>query len=82
MKAVSHATDKRLDLYLPEIGLSIRTCGFLEGRGVYTVGQLLERTQDQLLEIPYFGPKQLAEVYRALKGIGFEREKKRADGQK
>ncbi len=68
---------ERLDMSTAEIGLSVRTTNCLEERGIFTVGDLLNCTRDDLLSISNFGEKTLEEVYSALEGIGFYRRKKR-----
>ncbi|REJ65880.1 MAG: DNA-directed RNA polymerase subunit alpha [Planctomycetota bacterium] len=65
--------DERLAMSTAEIGLSVRTTNCLEERGIFTVGDLLHRTPDDLLEISNFGEKTLQEVYQALASIGFMR---------
>jgi DNA-directed RNA polymerase subunit alpha len=68
---------ERLDMSTAEIGLSVRTTNCLEERGIFTVGDLLNCTRDDLLSISNFGEKTLEEVYSALEGIGFYRRTKR-----
>jgi DNA-directed RNA polymerase subunit alpha len=66
-------TDNRLDLSLAEIGIAVRTVNCLEDAGIFTVADLLNRTPEQLLEIPNLGEKTLETIYVALEGIGFYR---------
>ena len=68
---------ERLEMSTAEIGLSVRTTNCLEERGIFTVGDLLKRTPDDLLSISNFGEKTLQEVYKALEEIGFYRQSKR-----
>jgi DNA-directed RNA polymerase subunit alpha len=65
--------EERLQMSTAEIGLSVRTTNCLEERGIFTVGDLLNTTPDQLLKIQNFGEKTLEEVYRALESVGFYR---------
>jgi len=69
--------DDRLAMSTAEIGLSVRTTNCLEERGIFSVGDLLNRTPDDLLEISNFGEKTLQEVYAALENIGFARREER-----
>ena len=62
---------ERLDLHLPEIGLSVRTSNMLEERGILTVRELLMREKADLMEIPNFGEKTFSEVMSALARLGF-----------
>ena len=68
---------QRLEMSTAEIGLSVRTTNCLEERGIFTVGDLLNCTRDDLLSISNFGEKTLEEVYTSLEGIGFYRRAKR-----
>ncbi|MCE9544456.1 MAG: DNA-directed RNA polymerase subunit alpha [Planctomycetia bacterium] len=68
---------QRLDMSTAEIGLSVRTTNCLEEQGIFTVGDLLKCTPDDLLAISNFGEKTLDEVYKALESIGFYRQSKR-----
>lgn len=54
-----------------ELGLCTRTANALEGRGVYTVEDLLRCRPADLLAQANFGEKTLQEVYDALATIGF-----------
>ncbi|GIW94760.1 MAG: DNA-directed RNA polymerase subunit alpha [Pirellulaceae bacterium] len=64
---------EKLELSTAEIGLPVRTTNCLEERGIFTVGDLLRATPEELLSIANFGEKTLEEVYRALEKIGFYR---------
>ncbi len=68
--------ERRLDLSLAEIGLSVRTTNCLEERGIFTVRDLLQKRPEDLLSINNFGEKTLEEVYRALESVGFYRRSK------
>ena len=68
---------ERLDMSTAEIGLSVRTTNCLEERGIFTVGDLLNCTREDLLSISNFGEKTLEEVYQSLESIGFYRRTKR-----
>lgn len=67
----------KLEMSTAEIGLSVRTTNCLEERGIFTVQDLLNCTREDLLAISNFGEKTLEEVYKALEGIGFFRQRKR-----
>lgn len=68
----------RLEMSTAEIELSVRTTNCLEERGIFTVGDLLNCTREDLLSISNFGEKTLEEVYKALEGVGFARKNRRA----
>lgn len=63
----------KLEMSTAEIRLSVRTTNCLEERGIFTVGDLLNCTREDLLSISNFGEKTLEEVYRALEEVGFYR---------
>ena len=64
---------EKLEMSTAEIGLSVRTTNCLEERCIFTVHDLLNCTQADLLSISNFGEKTLEEVYKALEKIGFFR---------
>jgi DNA-directed RNA polymerase subunit alpha len=64
----------KLEMSTAEIGLSVRTTNCLEDRGIFTVNDLLHSRPEDLLAISNFGEKTLEEVYKALEGIGFNRQ--------
>jgi DNA-directed RNA polymerase subunit alpha len=64
----------KLEMSTAEIGLTVRTTNCLEERGIFTVGELLNSTREDLLAISNFGEKTLEEVYRALERVGFYRK--------
>jgi DNA-directed RNA polymerase subunit alpha len=66
---------ERLEMSTAEIGLSVRTTNCLEERGIFTVHDLLQCTRQDLLSISNFGEKTLEEVFLALEGIGFHRQR-------
>lgn len=66
---------ERLEMSTAEIGLTVRTTNCLEERGIFTVRDLLNCTPEDLLNISNFGEKTLEEVYEALEGFGFARQR-------
>ncbi len=73
--------DKRLELSLAEIDLSVRTINCLEEDKIFTVFDLLQCTRERLLQIPNLGEKTVETVYAALEEIGFYRSLKQPVGQ-
>jgi len=57
-------------LSLADVNLPVRTVNTLEGEGIFTVGQLAEKTKDELLEIKNFGETTLVEVRTRLNQLG------------
>jgi DNA-directed RNA polymerase subunit alpha len=66
--------EMKLELSTAQIGLTVRTTNCLEERGIFTVGDLLRTSPEDLLGITNFGEKTLEEVYTALSKIGFPRK--------
>ena len=66
----------RLDMNLPEVGLSVRTTNALEEKGILTVRDLLGCSKSYLLSISNFGEKTLQEVLTAMESLGFYEEGK------
>lgn len=60
----SHATP------LDELGFSTRTYNALRLDGIATVGDLIGRSAENLMDLRYFGPGALREVHRVLAGRG------------
>ncbi len=71
----AHEMAEKLEMSTAEMGLSVRTTNCLEERGIFTVKDLLHCTREDLLGISNFGEKTLEEVYKALEGIGFNRQR-------
>jgi len=57
------------DMPLKELGLSTRVCNCLEKAGIEKVGQVLERSDEELLAIKGIGVKSLAELQERLKAF-------------
>src|SRR5271157_204280 len=71
--AKTQRSDNRVELSLSEIDLVVRTVNCLEDHGIFTVGDLLNSSPKQLLEIPNLGEKTLETIYVALEKIGYYR---------
>jgi DNA-directed RNA polymerase subunit alpha len=63
-------TETKLTMSLSELSLSVRAMNCLESEGVRTVRDLVQRTEDQLLEVRNFGETTLNEVKEKLTDIG------------
>lgn len=70
---------------IEEMGFTVRTYNALKRGGIGTLGELLERSHRELMELRQFGPKAMDEVRERLQGMGFwedkieERESEGAD---
>jgi DNA-directed RNA polymerase subunit alpha len=63
-------TDEQRNMPISELRLSIRTYNALRRTGIETVGQLLERTEEELLSLRNFGPKSYEELRQRLEELG------------
>jgi DNA-directed RNA polymerase subunit alpha len=68
------ALEEKLATNLSETSLKVRTCNMLEDKSILTVEDLLNCHAKDLMQIPNFGEKTLAEVYEMLEGLGFYRK--------
>jgi hypothetical protein len=63
-------TDEQRNMPISELRLSIRTYNALRRTGIETVGQLLERTEEEILSLRNFGPKSYEELRQRLEELG------------
>lgn len=54
------------------LGLSVRAVSCLKTQDIYTLRQLLSKSEDELLQMPNFGKKALEELKRSLSLHGYE----------
>lgn len=64
------ATDAKLSMSLAELKLSVRAMNCLESESIHTVRDLVQRTEDQLLEVRNFGETTLNEVKEKVAELG------------
>ncbi len=69
-KAVDEEQVQKLSMPIQELELSVRASNCLESAKVETVGQLVEKTEADLLKIRSFGKTSLREIKRKLADIG------------
>lgn len=62
--------DSKLNMTLGELKLSVRASNCLESEGITTVRDLVQYTEDQLLEVRNFGDTTLGEVRERLTELG------------
>ena len=65
-----HSPGDHRDQSLDEFEFSVRTANCLRNEGIYFVGQLIEKTELDLLRTPNFGRRSLNEVKEALARLG------------
>ena len=64
------ALEAKLNMSLAELKLSVRAMNCLESADITSVRDLVQRTEDQLLEVRNFGDTTLNEVNERLKDLG------------
>jgi DNA-directed RNA polymerase subunit alpha len=69
---VDAETDRKLNMSLAELELSVRATNCLESEGITTVRELVSRSEEQLLQVRNFGETTLKEVRSKLNEIGLE----------
>ena len=62
--------DRKLNMSLAELELSVRATNCLESEGITTVRDLVNRSEDELLEVRNFGETTLREVKSKLQERG------------
>ncbi len=62
--------DSKLNMSLAELKLSVRASNCLESEGINTVRDLVQKTEDELLEVRNFGDTTLTEVRERLNELG------------
>ncbi|MDE2639664.1 MAG: hypothetical protein OXI03_03675, partial [Chloroflexota bacterium] len=62
---------ERYHTSIEELGLSVRSYNCLKRSGLMTVGQVLEKSDEQLLGLRNFGEKSFLEVMDRLRELGF-----------
>jgi DNA-directed RNA polymerase subunit alpha len=55
---------------LEDLGLGVRATNCLHSAGINTVGQLILKTESELMELRSFGRTSLSEIESRLHGIG------------
>ncbi|MEB3223017.1 MAG: DNA-directed RNA polymerase subunit alpha [Candidatus Sericytochromatia bacterium] len=64
-----------LDLSIEELELSVRAYNCLKRANIYTVGDLLKKSERELMDIKNFGKKSADEVIERLKAFGYSMAK-------
>src|SRR4051794_18323576 len=70
--AVDHELERKLNMSLAELELSVRATNCLESEGIATVRDLVIRNDDELLEVRNFGETTLKEVKQKLTERGLQ----------
>jgi DNA-directed RNA polymerase subunit alpha len=71
-ETVDHELERKLNMSLAELELSVRATNCLESEGITTVRDLVIRTDEELLEVRNFGETTLKEVKQKLQERGLQ----------
>ena len=67
---VEEEKDKILDMSIEELDLSVRSYNCLKRAGINTVGELIMKTEDDMMKVRNLGKKSLEEVDEKLNSLG------------
>ena len=70
--AVSEELQEKLKTPISELELSVRSANCLREAKIHTIGELVEKTPQELLKYRNFGKKSLAEIDELLHGMGLQ----------
>ena len=70
--AVNEELKEKLKTPISELELSVRSANCLREAKIHTIGELVEKTPNELLKYRNFGKKSLAEIEELLKGMGLQ----------
>lgn len=71
----SGATEKILEMNIEDLDLSVRSYNCLKRASVNTVGDLAEKTEDDMMKVRNLGRKSLEEVIQKLESLGLSLKK-------
>ena len=72
---VEDEKDKILDISIEELDLSVRSYNCLKRAGINTVGELIMKTEDDMMKVRNLGKKSLEEVDEKLSSLGLSLRK-------
>jgi len=70
LEAPELSLDEWLRRPVEELDLSGRAVSFLKSANIHYVGQLVQKSEEEILQAKNFGPKSLEEIKEALAGLG------------
>ena len=63
--------EKALEMTIEELDLSVRSFNCLKRAGINTVGDLVSKSEDEMMKVRNLGRKSLEEVMAKLESLGF-----------
>ena len=79
--AVSEELQEKLKTPISELELSVRSANCLREAQIHTIGELVQKSPQELLKYRNFGKKSLAEIEELLQGMGLSLGMPQAEGQ-
>ncbi|MFO7248810.1 MAG: DNA-directed RNA polymerase subunit alpha C-terminal domain-containing protein, partial [Bacillota bacterium] len=67
--------EKVLDMPIEELDLSVRSYNCLKRAGINTVGELIQKTEEDMMKVRNLGKKSLEEVQEKLAELGLSLRK-------
>ena len=67
--------ERLLDMTIEELDLSVRSYNCLKRAGINTVGELVRKTEEEMMKVRNLGKKSLEEVENKLKELGLSLSK-------
>ena len=61
---------RKIELPIAALDLSVRASNCLEAEGIQTIGEVVARSHDELMNLPNFGRTSLREITRKLEEMG------------
>lgn len=65
-------TNKKLEKKIEELDLSVRSYNCLKRAGINTVGELVQKTEEEMMRVRNLGRKSLKEVVSKLHELGLD----------
>jgi DNA-directed RNA polymerase subunit alpha len=65
-------TNKKLEKKIEDLDLSVRSYNCLKRAGIHTVGELAQKTEEEMMRVRNLGRKSLKEVVQKLREIGLD----------
>jgi DNA-directed RNA polymerase subunit alpha len=67
--------EQKLEMAIEDLDLSVRSYNCLKRAGINTVGELVRKTEEEMMKVRNLGKKSFEEVERKLKELGFSLSK-------
>lgn len=72
VEQTDNETTAKINMQIDDLDLSVRSYNCLKRAGINTVGELLEKSEEEMLRVRNLGRKSLDEVHKKLTDLGFK----------